>query len=115
MSSTTKTTDKLIVFDTTLRDGEQVRDNSLLSACSFLTRYSLQSPGVTLNTEEKIEIAKQLSRLGVDVLEAGFPVASVGDFEAVKRIATEVGPMMEGREKIGQPMVSKMTLVMINY
>ncbi|RCH98850.1 hypothetical protein CU097_014170 [Rhizopus azygosporus] len=85
MSSTTKTTDKLIVFDTTLRDGEQ-------------------SPGVTLNTEEKIEIAKQLSRLGVDVLEAGFPVASVGDFEAVKRIATEVGPMMEGREKIGQPM-----------
>ncbi|KAI8084211.1 2-isopropylmalate synthase [Gilbertella persicaria] len=78
-------TDKLIIFDTTLRDGEQ-------------------SPGVTLNTEEKIEIAKQLSRLGVDVLEAGFPIASVGDFEAVQRIAREVGPLMVGREKIGQPM-----------
>ncbi|CAO3702481.1 unnamed protein product [Rhizopus stolonifer] len=78
-------TDKLIIFDTTLRDGEQ-------------------SPGVTLNTEEKIEIAKQLSRLGVDVLEAGFPIASIGDFEAVKRIATEVGPLMDGRERIGQPM-----------
>ncbi|CAO0792474.1 unnamed protein product [Mucor circinelloides] len=78
-------TDKLIIFDTTLRDGEQ-------------------SPGVTLNTEEKIEIAKTLSRLGVDVLEAGFPIASVGDFEAVQRIANEVGPMMEGREKIGHPM-----------
>ncbi|KAI8374836.1 2-isopropylmalate synthase [Blakeslea trispora] len=77
--------DKLVIFDTTLRDGEQ-------------------SPGVTLNTEEKIEIAKQLSRLGVDVLEAGFPIASVGDFEAVQRIAREVGPLMVGREKIGQPM-----------
>lgn len=65
-----------------------------------------QSPGVTLNTEEKIEIAKTLSRLGVDVLEAGFPIASVGDFEAVQRIANEVGPMMEGREKIGHPIVS---------
>ncbi|EIE92225.1 hypothetical protein G6F46_010073 [Rhizopus delemar] len=81
----TTATDKLIIFDTTLRDGEQ-------------------SPGVTLNTEEKIEIARQLSRLGVDVLEAGFPIASIGDFEAVKRIATEVGPLMEGREKIGKPM-----------
>ncbi|KAI8644646.1 2-isopropylmalate synthase [Parasitella parasitica] len=78
-------TDKLIIFDTTLRDGEQ-------------------SPGVTLNTDEKIEIAKTLSRLGVDVLEAGFPIASVGDFEAVQRIAKEVGPLMEGREKIGHPM-----------
>ncbi|KAI8884483.1 2-isopropylmalate synthase [Backusella circina FSU 941] len=78
-------TDKLIIFDTSLRDGEQ-------------------SPGVTLTTEEKIEIAKQLSRLGVDVLEAGFPIASNGDFEAVQRIAREIGPLMEGREKIGQPM-----------
>ncbi|KAI8997230.1 2-isopropylmalate synthase [Pilobolus umbonatus] len=77
--------DKLIIFDTTLRDGEQ-------------------SPGVTLNTEEKVEIAKQLSRLGVDVLEAGFPIASLGDFEAVQRIAKEVGPLMVGREKIGKPM-----------
>ncbi|KAI9300514.1 hypothetical protein BJ944DRAFT_244124 [Cunninghamella echinulata] len=81
-------TKKLIIFDTSLRDGEQ-------------------SPGVTLNTEEKIEIAKQLSKLGVDVLEAGFPIASNGDFDAVQRIAREVGHLMEGREKIGQPMVTQ--------
>ena len=77
--------DQVIIFDTTLRDGEQ-------------------SPGATLNVEEKIEIAKQLSRLGVDVCEAGFPIASLGDFEAVRRIAEEVGPLLEGR-KSGQPMV----------
>jgi 2-isopropylmalate synthase len=74
----------LIVFDTTLRDGEQ-------------------SPGATLNIEEKLEIARQLSRLGVDVCEAGFPIASPGDFEAVRRIAQEIGPITEGR-KSGQPM-----------
>ncbi|MBE7471460.1 MAG: 2-isopropylmalate synthase [Anaerolineae bacterium] len=77
--------DKLIIFDTTLRDGEQ-------------------SPGATLNIEEKLEIARQLSRLGVDICEAGFPIASPGDFEAVRRIAEEVGPLTEGR-KDGQPMV----------
>ncbi len=76
---------KLIIFDTTLRDGEQ-------------------SPGATLNIEEKLEIAKQLFRLGVDICEAGFPIASPGDFEAVRRIAEEVGPLTEGR-KDGQPMV----------
>lgn len=59
------------IFDTTLRDGEQ-------------------TPGVALNTAEKIEIAKQLERLGVDIIEAGFPITSVGDFEAVHRIAREV-------------------------
>ncbi|KAJ1840455.1 2-isopropylmalate synthase (Alpha-isopropylmalate synthase) (Alpha-IPM synthetase), partial [Coemansia sp. RSA 2703] len=63
-----------------------------------------QSPGVTLNTDEKIEIARQLSRLGVDVIEAGFPVASPGDFNAVQRIAREVGPLMEGRDGL-EPMV----------
>lgn len=77
--------DKLIIFDTTLRDGEQ-------------------SPGATLNIEEKLEIARQLSRLGVDICEAGFPIASPGDFEAVRRIAEEVGPLTEGR-KDGQSMV----------
>ncbi|TPX55294.1 2-isopropylmalate synthase [Powellomyces hirtus] len=77
--------DKLIIFDTTLRDGEQ-------------------SPGVTLTASEKVEIAKQLSRLGVDVCEAGFPIASEGDFEAVERIAKEVGHLMSGR-KGGKPMV----------
>ncbi|KAJ2235901.1 2-isopropylmalate synthase (Alpha-isopropylmalate synthase) (Alpha-IPM synthetase) [Coemansia sp. RSA 485] len=86
MSSTSGSSkQKLIIFDTTLRDGEQ-------------------SPGVTLNTEEKIEIARQLSRLGVDIIEAGFPVASPGDFNAVQRIAREVGPLMEGRDGL-QPMV----------
>ncbi len=77
--------DTVVFFDTTLRDGEQ-------------------SPGATLNVDEKIEIAKQLSRLGVDICEAGFPIASPGDFEAVRRIAEEVGPLTEGR-KSGQPMV----------
>lgn len=72
----------LIIFDTTLRDGEQ-------------------SPGATLNIREKLDIAVQLSKMGVDVCEAGFPIASHGDFEAVKVIAQEVGPMTEGRK---QPM-----------
>lgn len=77
--------DTVLIFDTTLRDGEQ-------------------SPGATLNVEEKIEIARQLSRLGVDICEAGFPIASPGDFEAVRRIAEEVGPLVDGR-KSGRPMV----------
>ncbi len=65
-------TDHVQIFDTTLRDGEQ-------------------SPGASLNIEEKIEIARQLERLGVDVIEAGFPISSPGDFEAVRRIASAVG------------------------
>lgn len=80
-----KQKETVVIFDTTLRDGEQ-------------------SPGATLNVDEKIEIARQLSRLGVDICEAGFPIASPGDFEAVRRIAEEVGPLTEGR-KSGQPMV----------
>ena len=63
--------EKLYIFDTTLRDGEQ-------------------TPGVNLTVEEKVQIAKQLERLGVDVIEAGFAVSSPADFEAVKRIANEV-------------------------
>ncbi len=59
------------IFDTTLRDGEQ-------------------SPGASMNVEEKIQVAKQLVRLGVDIIEAGFPIASPGDFEAVRRISSEV-------------------------
>src|SRR3954470_22654038 len=66
------------IFDTTLRDGEQ-------------------SPGISLNTEEKVEIAHQLARLGVDVIEAGFPVTSPGAFAAVETIAREVeGPVICG-------------------
>ncbi len=63
--------ERIIIFDTTLRDGEQ-------------------SPGVSLNVEEKLQIGRQLEKLGVDVLEAGFPVASPGDFEGVRRLAQEL-------------------------
>ena len=63
---------RILIFDTTLRDGEQ-------------------SPGASLNLEEKLAIAHQLARLGVDVIEAGFPFASPGDFKAVHKIANAVG------------------------
>ncbi|HET6514862.1 MAG TPA: 2-isopropylmalate synthase [Thermodesulfovibrionales bacterium] len=59
------------IFDTTLRDGEQ-------------------SPGASMNVDEKLQVAKQLVKLGVDIIEAGFPIASPGDFDAVKRIAAEI-------------------------
>ncbi len=69
---------KIIIFDTTLRDGEQ-------------------SPGASLTMQEKLIVAKQIAKLGVDVIEAGFPIASQGDFEAVKLIAKEVkGPIICG-------------------
>ncbi len=69
---------RVLIFDTTLRDGEQ-------------------SPGISLNTAEKLEIAHQLARLGVDIIEAGFPISSPGDFEAVQAIAREVdGPVIAG-------------------
>ena len=70
--------DRVLIFDTTLRDGEQ-------------------SPGISLNVAEKLEIAQQLARLGVDVIEAGFPITSPGDFEAVQTIARQVeGPIVAG-------------------
>jgi 2-isopropylmalate synthase len=70
--------DRVRIFDTTLRDGEQ-------------------SPGISLNRQEKLEIAHQLARLGVDVIEAGFPITSPGDFESVQAIAREVeGPVICG-------------------
>ncbi|MGC9521542.1 MAG: 2-isopropylmalate synthase [Anaerolineae bacterium] len=62
---------RIIVFDTTLRDGEQ-------------------SPGAALNVDEKLEIARVLESMGVDVIEAGFPISSPGDFQAVQRIAAEI-------------------------
>jgi 2-isopropylmalate synthase len=62
----------IVIFDTTLRDGEQ-------------------SPGATLNTQEKLDIAQQLARLGVDIIEAGFPAASPGDLDAVRQVAETVG------------------------
>ena len=70
--------EKIIIFDTTLRDGEQ-------------------SPGASLNMNEKLEVAKQLAILGVDVIEAGFPISSPGDFEAVKTVAKSIkGPVICG-------------------
>src|SRR6204780_3912336 len=69
---------RVLIFDKTLRDGEQ-------------------SPGISLNKQEKLEIAHQLGRLGVDVIEAGFPITSPGDFESVQAIAREVeGPVICG-------------------
>ena len=65
-------TETITIFDTTLRDGEQ-------------------SPGCSMNTAEKLDVAKALVELGVDVIEAGFPIASPGDFEAVQKIAREFG------------------------
>ena len=65
-------TRKIAIFDTTLRDGEQ-------------------SPGASMNTEEKLVVARQLLRLNVDVIEAGFPISSPGDFESVRRIAVSNG------------------------
>lgn len=70
--------DQIIIFDTTLRDGEQC-------------------PGASMNLREKLEVARQLARVNVDVIEAGFPVISDGDFEAVQTIAAEIkGPVICG-------------------
>src|SRR5713101_9757361 len=77
--------DRVIIFDTTLRDGEQ-------------------SPGISLDAAEKLEIAEQLARLGVDYIEAGFPVASQGDFEAVQAIARTVGARTVGDQ--GGPVIA---------
>src|SRR5438132_3947015 len=75
--------DNVVIFDTTLRDGEQ-------------------SPGISLDVTEKLEIAEQLARLGVDVIEAGFPIASDGDFEAVEAIAHSVqGPVIAALSRTG--------------
>lgn len=68
--------DRILIFDTTLRDGEQ-------------------APGASLNKKEKLEIAFQLEKLGVDIIEAGFPISSPGDFDSVKLIAKEIkGPII---------------------
>jgi 2-isopropylmalate synthase len=67
---------KIKIFDTTLRDGEQ-------------------SPGASMNVEEKIQVARQLANLQVDIIEAGFAISSPGDFEAIRRIGNEVeGPVV---------------------
>ncbi len=77
--------DRVFIFDTTLRDGEQ-------------------SPGASLNPDQKLAIARQLALLGVDVIEAGFPLSSPGDFEAVQRIARQVeGPMITALARAARP------------
>src|SRR5271155_2792444 len=70
--------DRIIVFDTTLRDGEQ-------------------SPGFSMNLQEKLRMAEALTELGVDVIEAGFPISSPGDFDSVRLIAETIkGPVIAG-------------------
>jgi 2-isopropylmalate synthase len=74
---------RVIMFDTTLRDGEQ-------------------SPGFSMNIDEKLRMAEMLAELGVDVLEAGFPIASIGDFDSVKAIAEAIkGPVITGLARSG--------------
>ena len=75
------------IFDTTLRDGEQ-------------------SPGATMTSAEKLEVAHHLARLGVDVIEAGFPAASPDDLEAVRRIAVEVGNPSPGQPDAKIPIIA---------
>ena len=70
-------TRKIAIFDTTLRDGEQ-------------------SPGASMNTEEKLIIARQLIRMNVDVIEAGFPISSPGDFKSVAEIGRSRGRQVHG-------------------
>jgi len=79
--------DRVIIFDTTLRDGEQ-------------------APGFSMNTGEKLEMARQLARLNVDVIEAGFPISSDEDFEATREVARQVGalegaPVICGLSRVG--------------
>ena len=79
--------DRVIIFDTTLRDGEQ-------------------SPGFSMNAMEKLEMARQLARLNVDVIEAGFPISSEEDFEATRQVARQVGtlegaPIICGLSRVG--------------
>ena len=75
------------IFDTTLRDGEQ-------------------SPGATMTSAEKLEVARSLARLGVDIIEAGFPAASPDDLEAVRRIAVEVGTQPKGQPDAKVPVIA---------
>src|SRR3990170_2962786 len=75
------TGDRVVIFDTTLRDGEQ-------------------SPGATMTFEEKLQVAELLDAMGVDIIEAGFPIASEGDFEAVSEIAVVAGLARAGLKDV---------------
>ena len=80
-------TNYIKIFDTTLRDGEQ-------------------SPGATMTSAEKLEVARSLARMGVDIIEAGFPAASPDDLEAVRRIAVEVGNQPRGQSEAKVPVIT---------
>ncbi|MFP6641916.1 MAG: 2-isopropylmalate synthase, partial [Myxococcota bacterium] len=81
--------DRILIFDTTLRDGEQ-------------------SPGCSMNLNEKLALGRQLEKLGVDVIEAGFPIASEGDFESVRRLAEEIRePIVCGLARTGEGDVTR--------
>ena len=98
MTDTTTTIDRdtILIFDTTLRDGEQ-------------------SPGCSMNLEEKLRMAEALAELGVDVMEAGFPIASAGDFDSVRAIAERVrGPVICGLARTGQADILHALTVPIN-
>jgi 2-isopropylmalate synthase len=85
----TEGSDRVLIFDTTLRDGEQ-------------------SPGCSMNLQEKLKVALALRDLGVDVIEAGFPIASPGDFEAIKLVSREVqGPIIAGLARCNRADIDK--------
>src|SRR5438132_9152 len=87
--TTPRDPNRVVIFDTTLRDGEQ-------------------SPGASMNLAEKLEVARQLEALGVDVIEAGFPIASPGDFEAVQAVAREVhGPTICALARCSEPDIDR--------
>jgi len=87
--STQDEKNRVVIFDTTLRDGEQ-------------------SPGATMNLHEKLEVAKQLARLRVDIIEAGFPIASPGDYEAVRSISETVsGPVIAALARIKEKDIAR--------
>src|SRR4051812_25987094 len=80
---------RVLIFDTTLRDGEQ-------------------SPGCSMNLQEKLKVALALRDLGVDVIEAGFPIASPGDFEAIRAISRDVeGPVIAGLARCNRADIDK--------
>src|SRR5947199_9273599 len=84
-NGTDETNDRVLVFDTTLRDGEQ-------------------APGASMNLAQKVQVARSLAALGVDVMEVGFPVASPGDFQAVSAIARQIeGPVICALARANRP------------
>ncbi|CDW87649.1 2-isopropylmalate synthase [Stylonychia lemnae] len=94
-----ESTFELFMFNNCLMRAQKNLTNLTFIPQNLLLNNGEQSPGVALNLKQKLEIATQLSRMNVDVCESGFPVASKGEFEAVKAIAQQVGPLKQGRNK----------------